>query len=323
MKTANRQFNQAMKDWWAKLVACFPLRPLTDPKYSSLWESKGVHITADYCYSPIPHLADLSEDIWKKESAMVGVDLNEAKQLELLRLFGSQFGKEFDGFRREKKDIRQPYEYYLFNPFYGPVDAETLYGMIRHFKPRKMIEVGSGFSTYLSAQAIAENRRQGFPGTELIAIECNPNETLKKGVPGLTKLVQQRIEEVPLRDFEDLQENDILLIDSSHTLRTGGDVQYIFLEILPRLNKKGVLIHVHDIFFPGDYPREWVVEHQRFWAEQYLLQAFLMFNEQYEVLWCGNFMHRRHPTELSREFRSYKPDAPLDYLPKSFWMRRK
>ena len=322
MKTVDPRLERVLKNLLARIISCFPLRSLADPGYFRMWEDKGIHITADHCYSSIPNLLDIDRDIWEKEKELVGVDLNEQKQLELMKLFAELFSKEYARFPKTSHDVQQPYQYYLNNPFFGPGDAEILYGMIRNFKPRRIIEVGSGFSTYLSAQAIADNRESGSSLTELTAIECNPNDTLKKGFPGLTKLIQHRIEKVSYLEFESLQENDILFIDSSHTLKIGGDVQYLFLEILPRLNK-GVLVHVHDIFFPGDYPRQWVLEDHRFWVEQYLLQAFLCFNNAYEVLWCGSFMHRRHLRELAGAFCSCSYQEDLSCLPKSFWMRRR
>ena len=116
-----------------------------------------------------------------------------------------------------------------------------------------------------------------------------------------------------------MQENhDILFIDSSHVLRIGGDVQYEYLEILPRL-ARGVIVHSHDIFLPAEYPRHWVLEEHKFWTEQYLLQAFLAFNDSFEVLWAGSYMHLKHPEKLEEAFSSYKRERTL---PGSFWMRK-
>ena len=108
-----------------------------------------------------------------------------------------------------------------------------------------------------------------------MAIEPYPNKLLTNGFAGLSDLIATPIQDVPLSTFTDLEANDILFIDSTHVLKTGGDVQYEYLEILPRL-KKDVLIHAHDIFLPRSYPREWMYERRWFWTEQYLLQAFLM-----------------------------------------------
>ena len=101
-------------------------------------------------------------------------------------------------------------------------------------------------------------------------------------------------------------------------VKIGSDVQFLLLEVLPRL-KKGVLIHLHDIFLPMEYPRHWVMDHDRFWTEQYLLHAFLLFNKEYEVVWAGSYMHTYHSDKLSKAFASYDAQKTL---PGSFWIRR-
>jgi hypothetical protein len=194
-----------------------------------------------------------------------------------------------------------------------------LYGMVRYFKPRRLIEVGGGHSTYVSAHAINTNAAEDLQyQCELTLIEPFPNNVVKRGFPGLSRLIARRVQDVPLAEFERLQENDILFIDSSHVLAIGSDVRYEVLEILPRLNK-GVLVHFHDIFLPTEYPKEFVFKLCRFWTEQYLLQAFLAFNSAFEVLWAGCYMHLKHPEVLQRNFGSYNKQRSL---PGSFWIRK-
>ena len=117
--------------------------------------------------------------------------------------------------------------------------------------------------------------------------------------------------------FSQLESGDILFIDSSHTVKTGGDVNYFFLEVLPRLNP-GVIVHVHDIFLPFEYRRDWVLDEFRFWTEQYLLQAFLTFNSEFEVLLANNYLLHYHKEHLKAAF----PDLRR-WMGGSFWMRRK
>ena len=124
--------------------------------------------------------------------------------------------------------------------------------MIRQFHPRRIIEIGAGHSTLLSAQALRENARLGEGGGELISIEPYPNNVLQRGVPGLTELIQSEVQRVPLERFAALEANDILFIDSSHVVQIDSDVNYEFLEILPRL-KAGVILHIHDIYLPREY----------------------------------------------------------------------
>lgn len=134
----------------------------------------------------------------------------------------------------------------------------------------------------------------------------------------MSNLIKEPVQNVPLSTFEKLGEDDILFIDSSHVLKVGSDVQYEYNEILPRLNK-GVLIHVHDVFLPFEYPKKWIRQYHRFWTEQYLLQAFLTYNSAFKVIWGGYYMHRNHPELLEKAFKTYSPEK---IEPGSFWMRK-
>jgi predicted O-methyltransferase YrrM len=202
----------------------------------------GYNVTPNNYYSPIPDSRELEDDVWSKRSELVGIDINEDGQIELLRCFQSSFKSEYDAFPVNRTATK--YEYYLKNEAFGSVDAEILYCMIRHFKPRRILEVGSGNSTYLMAQAVAKNSEEDDQyACDLVAVEPYPNPTLQAGFPGLSRLIDQKVQRVPLSEFETLSANDVLFIDSSHALKTGSDVQYEYLEILPRL-AKGVVIHM-------------------------------------------------------------------------------
>lgn len=282
-----------------------------------LWERMGFHITPNHFYQPIPDTKSLTDDLWLHVSELVGIDINEEGQLHLLQEFFRRFKKEYDCLPRQKSPI--PYQYYMDNPLFGALDAKILYCMIRYFKPRRVIEIGSGYSTYISAQAILKNEEESGEKTELIAIDPFPSLTLRNGFPGLSKLVCAKVERVGTDEFAKLQENDILFIDSSHVLKIGNDVQHIYFEILPRINK-GVVVHIHDIFMPMEYPKVWVQKWHIFWNEQYLLQAFLTYNNAFEVLWAAVYMRQKN-----REFleKAFGPGEQHYERGGSFWMRRK
>ncbi len=303
------------------ISSLLPSRLMRSKALFPLWERRGYHITPVHFYEPIPDTRTLKDDLWLKHSELVGIDINEKKQLSLLPLF-AKFKKEYNKFPAKRTSV--PSEYYTNNRWFASIDSEILYCMIRHFKPRRIFEIGSGYSTYLSAQAILKNK-EGNKNykCDLVAIEPNPNEVLKKGFLGLTKLISKEVQDVPLSEFKRLREDDILFIDSSHVLKTGGDIQYLYLEILPRLNK-GVIVHIHDIFLPSEYPKEWILKDYRFWTEQYLLQAFLTFNQSFGVLWAGRYMHLKHPDKLKSAFGSYKRNKSDRIAPvSSFWLRKK
>jgi len=274
-----------------------------------LWEKLGFHITPNDFSAPIPDTRTLNDDLWQTQSELLGIDINEQGQVDLLSRFSSKFKGEYESFPRSKTSV--PYLYYVDNRSFLSVDGEVLYCMIRYFKPRKIFEVGSGNTTYLCAQAVLRNKEESGRECELIAIDPYPRDVLKIGFPGLSKLISAKVQDIPLSEFGKLTENDILFIDSSHVLKIGSDVQYEYLEVLPRL-KKGVIIHAHDIFLPAEYPKEWIFREHWFWTEQYLLQAFLMFNDSFEVLWAGSYMHLKHPEKLEKAFSSYKRDKSLD-----------
>lgn len=287
-------------------------------KSFTLWERLGFHITRNHFYEPIPDTRTLKDELWTKHSELVGIDINEKGQIELLSIFMSKFKNEYHNLPLDWSPSLKPYEYYINNGSFESADGEILYCMIRHFKPKKIFEIGAGYSTYLSAQAVLKNEEDDNYKCELVAIEPNPNDILRVGFPGLTKLIPTKVQDIPLSEFKKLTENDVLFIDSSHVLKIGSDVRYEYLEILPRLNK-GVLIHLHDIFLPAEYPKEWVLKEFRFWNEQYLLQAFLTFNDSFRVLWCGSYMHLKHPDRLEAAFKSYRRE---ERWPGSFWIRK-
>lgn len=153
---------------------------------------------------------------------------------------------------------------------------------------------------------------------ELVAIDPHPSRVLRSGFPGLLRLITEKVESVDVEEFYTLNEGDILFIDSSHVLKIGNDVWYLYNEILPSL-RKGVLVHVHDVFLPMNYPKKWVIKQGRFWNEQYVLKAFLTFNTCYEVLLAMSYMHVKHPDALEKAFSSYDRHR---VWPGSFWIRK-
>lgn len=281
-----------------------------------LFQKFGISIVPNHYYTPIPDVDKLDNGIWNKRSELPGVNINLKRMLELLSEFRQNYQSEYDAIPFNNPHI--PGKYYYSCPDFGPVDGHALYCMIRKFKPKRIIEIGSGFSTLSTAQAVTVNKEKDSVNCEFIAIEPYPRDMLIKGLPGLSGFIQSEVQKVDIKEFAKLQENDILFIDSSHVLKTGGDVQYEYLEILPRLNK-GVIIHIHDIFLPVEYPQVWLKEMLRFWNEQYLLQAFLAFNDSFEVLWGGSMMHLNYPEELEKAFKYYNPKSNH---PGSFWIRK-
>jgi len=268
------------------------------------WERHGFHVTPVHFYEPIPDTQSLPETLWSQPSELVGIDMNDSMQLQLLRSHFTKLRDEYNKLPIEPPPGQK-------RPFRG-VDALVAYCMIRHFQPELVAEVGSGWSSLVLGQGAAKNKNSA-----LICIDPFPSDVLRKGFPGLRSLIEKKIQDIDLEFFTQLGSGDVLFIDSSHTVKIGGDVNYLFLEVLPRL-KPGVIVHVHDIFLPFEYRRDWVLDEFRFWTEQYILQAFLTFNSQFEVLLANSYLNHYHQQELKTAF----PGLP-SWAGGSFWMRRK
>lgn len=273
------------------------------------WEAQGFHVTPVHFYEPIPDSRDLPEKLWDHPQPLPGVDMNEAMQRKLLV-------EVFPGFRQEYQSIPlgptdDKSRFYLENGRFEGIDPMLAYCLMRYFRPRTIIEVGSGFSTLILAEAARANG-----STELHSIDPYPQEIVTQGVAGLASLTKKKVQDVELSRFTALDSGDCLFIDTSHVVKIGGDVNFLLLEVLPRL-KPGVIVHLHDIFFPFEYPKKWVLRQRRFWTEQYILQAFLAFNAEFTVLVSSGYLNARLAEELRSVFPTISPRGG------SFWMRRR
>lgn len=286
-----------------------------------IFQRHGFHLLRRHYYLPIPEAEDVPAEFWERESEMVGVDLNAEAALAFAERELAPYVAEF----RARFPLRpaEGAEFHLLNSAFMAVDAHLYYSLVRHLRPRRVIEIGSGQSTRVAAAACLQNAEEGAGETRLTAIEPYPPPHLKAGLAGLSELVERKVQDVPLSEFAALEANDILFIDSTHVLRAGGDVQYEFCEVLPRL-RPGVHVHVHDISLPRPYPRAYFDAHW-YWNEQYLLQAFLAFNSRFEVVWPGNYLMLRQPARLRAlfpEIEDMRAEFPSSE-PTSFWMRVK
>jgi hypothetical protein len=265
------------------------------------FQELGLHVLPVHYYSPVPDTRELPDSLWTRDTT-AGIEWNEPAQLDLMQ-------SAFPPFRAECDAL--PRELLAGNDMLGGLDALVYYCMIRHFNPRRILEVGSGSSSGVAARAALANGQ-----TDLTCIEPYPSPELRGGFPGLANLIAQPVQDVPLHAFERLEANDILFIDSTHVVKVGSDVNYLFLEILPRL-RPGVIVHVHDIFLPREYPVQWIKQKHIFWNEQYLLHAFLMFNHAFEVLLSNALLAVKYPEVVRKTFPATDSLAGA-----SLWMRR-
>jgi len=275
-----------------------------------VWDLFGLMPVRYHYYQPVFNVNLLPGDTWTRQDPLTGIDLNVEFQLNFLRSF--DYNEELEVVPVNKPDA--PLGFY-HNKSFPPADAEMLYNIVRHFKPGRVIEIGSGYSTRMMKRALDRNREEGIEASH-ICIEPFEMPWLEEfGV----EVVRNKVEDVDPKIFEELEANDVLYIDSSHVLRTGGDVFTEYLRIIPSL-KPGVLIHIHDIFLPFEYPRDWIVDKRWFWTEQYLLQAFLSFNREFEVISAVHYLALHHREELEKCCPVFRK---LGQGHGSFWMKRR
>jgi predicted O-methyltransferase YrrM len=281
------------------------------PVSKKIFKTVGVFPITDHYYEPLFDDRKLKLPL-DKDRSLPGINWNNEIQLALLEKFDYQ--EELSNIPWDKVN---ELSFYFNNPSLGPGDAEYLYCMIRHFKPSRIIEIGSGYSTLMAKKAIENNKTESsLYKCEQICIEPYEMPWLEKtGVQVIRKLV----EDVDVAFFSSLQKNDILFIDSSHIIRPQGDVLHEFLEILPSLNS-GVIIHVHDIFSPGDYNENLLKREVVFWNEQYLLEAFLSCNDHFSIIGGLHYLKKHHAEKMMDKLPVLKNHP--DHQPGSFWMKK-
>jgi hypothetical protein len=282
----------------------------------------GFHLIPKHFYQPIPEQADLNELFYQKQSDLYGLDIDDKAILSYLETSIEPWLSEFRGlFPLHKKDCTNRHQFHLLNGNYMAIDAHVYYATIRHLKPKHIIEIGGGYPSLLASRACQENHDSDGITSKLTIIEPYPNDQFPQGLIDSIELIEKKVQNVDLAVFTELNAGDILFIDSSHVLRSGGDVQYEYLEILPRL-QSGVFVHIHDISLPKPYPKAYA-DKKLFWNEQYLLQAFLTFNSKIEIVWPGNYMMIKHPDKLNKVFPEFQ--QMQKFYPQSeasgFWIR--
>lgn len=269
---------------------------------------------AGHFYSPVVQPTDVDSDssLWVRREALPGIDFRPASHLQVLEEFFPRHTPRFDYPMQASEALGEGGKqgFFLGNDQYSHFDAAVLFVLMCEFKPRRVIEVGSGFSSLL----MSDVARRFLPdGCAITCIEPFPKDFLQDPHYGL-QLVREKVQTLPLSFFDALQAGDLLFIDSSHVAKTGSDVNFLLLEVLPRL-PPGVLVHVHDVFLPQEYPRSWVVHDNRSWNEQYMLRALLTHNDRMEVVFGTEYAKVALPEQTFKALESIKPWAG------SLWLR--
>lgn len=262
---------------------------IADPLIKTLAEN-------GHFYSPVVNPAEASADaarLWPEKTYIpVGLDLNPEYHKFVLEALFPRHYSAFDYPETGETDEALT-SFYVRNSQFSWLDARSLFVLMNDWKPKRVVEVGSGYSTLLMADI---NTRFLDRSVSITAIEPYPRPFLKK-LPAVS-LIEQRVQDVPSDLFDALGDGDILFIDSSHVAKTGSDVNHLLLNVVPRL-RPGVRVHVHDIFLPCEYPQSWVVDENRSWNEQYVLQALLTFSTRFRVLFGSMNALVSHSESLS------------------------
>lgn len=288
-------------EWMHKKEFCFPI---------TLKKSDYCRVKPFNHYeSPYPDIKKVHENekaFFDIKKEILDIDFNVDNQFELIDQM-----KNLDLPQWENSDRNKDYRYFYTDQWFGKGSADALFYMIRILQPKKIIEVGSGFSTAVMLDA---NEYFFNNSIEIVSIEPRANrlKSILKSTDNI-EIYEKEVQEMPISLFLTLKENDILFIDSSHVSRIDSDVNFLFFEVLPRL-KKGVYIHFHDIFYPFVYPKEWVYE-GRAYNEMYILRAFLMNNDKYEIKLFGHM--------LECEYRNRIPEKLRGCGAGSLWIRKK
>jgi Methyltransferase domain len=273
-------------------------------------------------YSPLPDYKEIltrSQELFGQDSVEVpGVNLREEAQLDLL--------DDFSSYHNDLTFPRLPTEgrrYYLENHMFSYADAISLYGVMRKYRPRRVVEVGSGFS---SAAMLDVSDLFLRAEVNFTFIEPFPERLLgllRREDMAKYTVLQNQVQDIPLEIFQALSANDILFIDSSHVVKTGSDVGHILFQILPEL-KAGVIVHFHDIYWPFEYPREWILRGVA-WNEAYFVRSFLLNNDAFEIMYFNSFMAKRHADILRRRMPlglKVSQQAAEGSGPSSLWLKK-
>jgi len=267
------------------------------PEYQ-VWSRNPLFVPPGHFYSPITNAQEVevaitAASLIETHHELHGIRLDRAAMLELWRSIATLARNEAAPHRRYHPD----------NPHFAATDAFVWSGMLRHLKPRQVIEVGSGWSSALLLDTIDEYFEHKV---ELTFIE--PHPALLKGRIGThpeIRIIETGVQSCDLSIFEGLDSGDVLFIDSTHIMKTGSDVTHELFEVLPRL-KSGVYVHFHDVFWPFEYPRTWSLEENRSWNELYALRAFLTENTSWQIVMFNDYLAKTAPNKVLEHYSDFK-----------------
>jgi predicted O-methyltransferase YrrM len=277
-------------------------------------QALGFHLQRKDYYSSLNDcdFLEANPDLWKEPVTPAAIDWRVEAQLGV----ANELAQYLDELRDVPTDPPADSSAYGWNnDFWNSADALVQYGLVRARKPRRYVEVGCGWSSLLLKRALRLNAAQGVEA-EVTLVEPYPNRAIFANLPTQWEIHRTILQRADLDIFDRLEAGDFFFYDGSHCAKIASDVNWFFFRILPRL-KPGVIIHLHDIFLPEEYPASWVLERGQTWNEQHLLQAFLVNNSAYAILIANRFLFHHRRTELEALYRGIQPTFGC-----SFWMQK-
>lgn len=218
------------------------------------------------------------------------------------------------------------FRYYGENTEFMYFDATILSGMLNWINPKRIIEIGSGYSSAVMFDTI--DRRKTARLKSFTTIDIDLERVRRLNPPATAEMIEMPVQNVPMDLFQKLEAGDVFFIDSSHVLKTGSDVHYEYLHILPEL-ASGVIVHIHDIFYPFEYPRRWLFKGNRSWNEIYLVDMLLTHSDRFEVMFFNDAMLQRQaeamasPGDMFDRFAGFPEPTERHSVNGSIWLRRR
>jgi len=263
------------------------------PEVRAKLQAHKFNIVPSNFYSQTPSIDDIQNSFeYRNSDDPIYGKLFDSNALqafgEILQPYSDEFDPPTEG------DLQNPNGYFWGNPAFSHLDAMSYYCMIRHYKPKRILEIGSGFSTLVANEAFNKN---GFG--EIVSIEPFPMPFLKS-IDSVTQIIEKKVQDIPVPELVSLVENsDIWFIDSTHTVKIGSDCLYIYLKVMPEVKSKTV-VHTHDVYLPQGMRKDNALEKQIYWTEQYLLYAYLLDNPKADIIFGSNYSHL-YLTKLAEE----------------------
>jgi hypothetical protein len=288
------------------------LKNIIVEKIIEFLQSRFYYVAKPHFYNPIPDKEYLlkHDGYWNHPYPCYGIEFNDDGQLSLIEQL-AKFAVEINELPDDTLDPKK-------NQSFLDMDLEFLYCMIRLIKPKRFVEIGAGWSSLIAMHALSINSCEGNECEHTI-IEPYPSSYFLQSFKKADRFIQKPIQEVSIDyfNFNTLENNDILFIDTSHVAKYGSDVNYLYFYLIPCVGS-GCYVHIHDIFIPSDYHQSWIINDNNFWTEQYLVMAFLMYNQEFKIRIAAQYLCQKYRDKLNSLFPRFQPN----FSPGSLWLQK-